>query len=134
MLAAGGALAGRLAAPGEALAALAGSSPPSPSLGECRLGALPPGERTLALAHNADLIGVSWRGRAAARGARVQLRFRAADGRWADWASAAAGAHGPDERRPAATAAIVGEPVWTGGTRVVQLRSDRSLADARLHL
>ncbi len=128
MLAAGGALAGRLVWPGGALATLAG--PPRATLGVQRLGTLARGARTIALAHNADLVGLAWSGAAAAR---VQLRFRDASGRWSPWLSAAAGSHGPD-LAPRAGGASVGGPVWTGGTRLVQLRSDRTLADARLHV
>jgi len=128
MLAAGGALAGRVAWPSGALAALAG--PPRTTLGVQRLGTLARGARTVALARNADLVGLTW---SAAAGAHVQLRFRDAAGRFSPWVSAAAGSHGPDSA-PRARGASVGEPVWTGGTRLVQLRSDRALADARLHV
>jgi len=128
MLAAGGALAGRLASPAGALAALAG--PPPPELDQRSLGTLTPGAHTVALAHSADLLGLAWRGH---EGANVRLRFRDADGRWSAWVSGAAGAHGPD-RPPPAGRRVVGEPVWTGGARLVQLRTDRPLPDASLQL
>ncbi len=129
VLAAGGALAGRLAAPAGALAALAG--PSQASLREQRLGTLAPGARTVALERNADLVGLVWGG---AADARVQLRFRDARGRWSPWASAGAGTHGPDGPRSRAGDVVVGEPVWSGGTRLLQLRSDRTLGGARLAL
>jgi hypothetical protein len=128
MLAAGGALAAHLAWPAGALAALTDPSPPA--LGERYLGALTAGARTIELARNADLLGLAWRG---SPHARVQLRFRDRAGRWSEWISAASAAHGPDAATPRARGATVGEPVWSGGTRLVQLRSDRRLADARLH-
>ncbi|HEV2975795.1 MAG TPA: N-acetylmuramoyl-L-alanine amidase [Solirubrobacteraceae bacterium] len=128
MLAAGGALAGRLAWPSGALAMLAG--PPRATLGVRRLGTLARGARTVALARNADLVGLAWSG---AAGAHLQLRFRDAAGRFGPWVSASVGSHGPD-LAPRAGGASVGEPVWTGGTRLVQLRSDRALADARLYV
>jgi N-acetylmuramoyl-L-alanine amidase len=128
ILAAGGALGARLASPGGALAALAG--PPPPALDRQSIGTIAPGVHTLSLEHNADLLGLGWRGQA---GASVRLRFRDADGRWSAWVSGAAGAHGPD-RPPPAGGRVVGEPVWTGGTRLVQLRNDRPLLDAFLQL
>ncbi len=137
MLAAGGALAGHLARPAGALAALA--DPPAPTLGEQSLGWLAPGTRTVTLQRNADLLGLAWRG---SPHTPVQLRFRDARGRWSAWASASAASHGPDLGTPGTPAglgtpgpagAVVGEPVWTGGTTLVQLRSDRALAGARLH-
>ena len=129
MLAAGGALAARACVPAEVLAALA--EPPRPELSERRLGALAPGVRTISLPRNADLLGVRWRGR---RDARVQLRFRAATGNWSAWASASAATHGPDGPEPHAGGAVTGEPVWSGGTRELQLHSDSALGDARLEL
>ena len=128
MLAAGGALAGHLAWPAGALAALA--DPPQPALAEQHLGSLSPGSHTIALARNADLLGLAWRG---SPHARVQLRFRTGAGRWSGWVSAASASHGPDSAAPSAGATTVGEPVWTGGTTLVQLRGDRALADVRLH-
>jgi hypothetical protein len=129
VLAAGGALAGRLAWPAGVLAALA--DPPPPALGEQRLGTLVPGTRTVSLERNADLLGLAWRG---SPHARVQLRFRAGSGRWSEWISAAATSHGPDVVSSRARGDVVGEPVWTGGTLCVQLRSDRTLGDACLHV
>jgi hypothetical protein len=128
ILAAAGALGARLASPTGALAALAG--PPAPALDRRSLGTLTPGTHTVALAHNADLLGLAWRGHA---GASVRLRFRDAGGRWSAWVSGAAGAHGPD-RPPPDGGRVVGEPVWTGGTRLAQLRNDRPLPDAFLQL
>jgi N-acetylmuramoyl-L-alanine amidase len=132
VLAAGGALAGRVARPASALgAALAG--PPAPALELQALGALAPGVRTVALARNADLLGLIWDG---VRDAHVRLRFRTRAERWSAWAPAGACAHGPEHatRSPLAPGAVVGEPVWSGGTRVVQLHSDVALADVRLAL
>ncbi|HEY2181298.1 MAG TPA: hypothetical protein VGH09_06480 [Solirubrobacteraceae bacterium] len=128
IFAAGGALTARLASPTGALAALAG--PPPPALDQQTLGALTPGVHAVALARNADLVGLAWRGRASAS---VRVRFRDAGGRWSAWVSGAAGAHGPD-RPPPAGGRVVGEPVWTGGTRLVQLHVDRPLPDASLQL
>jgi hypothetical protein len=132
VLATAGALAGRIARPAGALAALAGPAPAA--LCEQELGALAPGTRTFALACNADLLGLAWH---RAAHARVQLRFRDATGRWSAWASAALSSHGPDSATSLDSgprARVVGEPIWAGGTRLVQLRSDRELTDARLHI
>lgn len=132
MLGAAGVLAGRFVRPAGALAALAGPAPAA--LSEQQLGTLAPGTRTFALARNADLLGLAWHG---ATHAHVQLRFRDLVGRWSPWASAALSSHGPDSASPlegGPRATVVGEPVWAGGTRLVQLRSDRELLAARLHI
>jgi len=122
-----GALAGSLARPGGAIAALAG--PPRPALEERLVGALPPAGLTIALKRSADLLGVQWR---APADARVQLRFRSLSGRWSGWVPAGANGHGPDRPRPAY--GVVGDPVWTGGTTAVQLRATAALSGVRLHL
>ncbi len=126
-----GAVAAGLVRPPALLAALAG--PPRPALEERWLGRLPAAEVTIALARNADLIGVEWQ---TPPDARVELRFRCPGGRWSGWASAGActanhrhgaGPRGPSER-------LLGAPLWTGGTDLVQLRASRALNGARLHL
>jgi hypothetical protein len=122
-----GALAGGLLRPGGALALL--GAPPRPLLWEHPLGRLPPEGATVRLEHSADLVGIEWGVPATAA---IWLRFRTADGRWSRWASAAAHGHGPDS--PAPQALVVGEPVWTGGTSTVQIRSSRPLSDVRLRL
>ncbi len=126
LAAAGGALAGGIAHPVGVLAARAG--PPRDALAERWLGTLPAGERTIRLARNADLLGVQWRG---PRDARLQVRFAVAGGRFGEWVAAGDSGHGPDGVR---VQAPIGEPLWTGGTRLVQLRSDRALSGVRLHL
>jgi N-acetylmuramoyl-L-alanine amidase len=128
MLAAtGGAVVGAMMRPVEGLAALAGQPPPA--LGERWLGALPGEGMTIDLDRSADLLGVEWRGPA---DARVELRFRARDGRWSRWQQAGPHGHGPDQARPADT--VVGDPVWTGGTTALALRATRTLSGVRLHL
>jgi len=126
-----GAVAAGLVRPPALLAALAG--PPAPALEEHWVGRLPAAEVTVGLAHNADLIGVEWRG---PPDARVELRFRTAGGRWSGWASAGGCApghrHGPDPQRPADR--VLGAPLWTGGTALVQLRASQALGGVRLHL
>lgn len=126
VLGAGGALAARVARPAIALASLAVPSPPE--LDARRLGTLAAGVRTVQLARNADLLGLGWEGSEAAR---VELRFRDDAGRWSPWAGASRSSHGPDGAP--ASGRSIGEPVWAGGTRLVQVRSDRPLADAVLH-
>ena len=127
LLAAGGALAGTIARPPRALATLAAGA--TPALTSRWIGALGPHERTLALAGGADLLGLQWR---APADAHVQLRFLGPDGHWSDWLAAGSSGHAPEgETRPGAH---FGDPLWTGGTRLLQLRSDRALAGVRLHL
>jgi len=114
-----GALAGGLLEPHAALAAIAAPAPPRPRLSECWVGELAPGStRTVALARTADLVGLRWQ--APAR-ASVQLRFRTPQGHWGAWVAAGARGHGPDA--PGVPGEQVGEPLWTGGTRELQLRA-----------
>jgi hypothetical protein len=122
-----GAMAGGLTRSGGALAALAG--PPRPRLEERWVGRLGIAGATIELASVADLLGVEWQAPAEAG---IELRFRGAGGRWSVWVSAGARGHGPDGQ--VATGRLVGDPVWTGGTTTVQLRSTRTLTGVRLHL
>ncbi len=122
-----GAAAGGLVRPRGALAALA--PPPRPVLEGHWVGALSPAARTIELARVADLVGVEWQGPA---DADIALRFRDGHGRWSAWVSAAAHGHGPDE--PVDRVRRVGDPVWTGGARAVQLRCTALLRGVRLHL
>jgi hypothetical protein len=127
LLATTGAAAGGLVRPGGVLAALAG--PPRPVVRGRWLGRLTPGATTIQLARVADLVGVEWQGPA---GAGIELRFRGAGGAWSRWVSAGAHGHGPDG--PAAPGRLVGDPVWTGGATVLQVRPTRALSGVRLHM
>jgi hypothetical protein len=126
LLATAGAAAARLTRPSGALAVLGAPSPTK--LSDLRVGSLTPAGRRIELPQSADLLGVEWHGPARTR---VELRFYA-DARWSPWQSAAAVGHGPDQW--SAAGAVVGDPVWSGGTHAVQLRSDRPLSGVRLHL
>ncbi|HUA11887.1 MAG TPA: N-acetylmuramoyl-L-alanine amidase [Solirubrobacteraceae bacterium] len=117
-----GTLAGVLALPALARAGRGGQTRP----GTVALGDVPRRGVTVELDANADLVGLQWERPAAAA---IRLRFRGAGGRWSEWVSAGEAGHGPDV--PAA-GPVTGEPVWTGGTRTVQLVPDRPLAGARL--
>lgn len=129
VLAAGaGALAGGLLRPHRALAALA--APPSPRLSEHPVGHLAAGAaRTIRLGRSADLVGLQWR--APAR-AGMEVRFRVQGGRWTRWVSAEGHGHGPDRPPPGDT--FLGEPLWTGGVRELQLRAARAVSGVRVHL
>jgi N-acetylmuramoyl-L-alanine amidase len=132
LLAAGaGAIASGLTRPAGALAVLA--YPPRPSLSEQWVGRLPPGGRTIELARAADLIGVQWRSPA---GVGIEMRFRGDAGSWSGWVSAigCAGGHAHGSDGHSATNALEGDPVWTGGTTVVQLRATGPLNGVRLAL
>jgi hypothetical protein len=128
LAAAAGAVAGGLVArPSGAFAALAPA--PAPALESRWLGALPAGVHGLELARGADLLGLEW---GAPADASVALRFRLPGGRWSAWARAGLDGHGPD--RPGPAGSVVGEPIWTGGTAAVQLRTGRALSAVRLHM
>jgi hypothetical protein len=122
-----GAAAGSLLRPWSAVATVA--APPRPTLEQRAVGDLGRGERTIELPNVADLVAVQWQG---PEDASVQLRFHAPGSGWSGWVSAAGHGHGPEAPRLAA--AHVGDPVWTGGTRVIQLRATSQLRDVRLHL
>lgn len=130
-----GAMAGGLARPGGALAALAAPTAlrndAEPVLFERVVGTLPTGgaARSVNLRRNADLLGVEW---TAPSNAHIQVRFRDHDGRWSEWASAAGHGHGPDAAP--VTGTLFGDPVWTGGASAVQLRASRQSLGVRLHL
>jgi hypothetical protein len=126
LAASAGVLAGGLLHPGGALAALAG--PARPRMGDRRLGRLAVGARTVELGSVADLVALQWQ--APAR-AQVSLRFRTEDGGWSPWVSAGARGHGPP-LTPGAGA--VGEPIWTGGTRALEIRANVPLHDVLVHL
>ena len=103
--------------------------PPAPRIAQHALGRVGPGLVTLPLAGCADLLALDWR---EPPGAHPQLRFRTPEGAWSPWTAAAHGAHhGDHEQRLGAGAE--GEPVWSGGTREVQLRSAHALAGTCLH-
>ena len=129
MGAAGGSLAALARAPGVLAAsaprdALSGSGD---EVGELALGRLAPGEHTLALGRSADLLALQWREPA---GARPELRFQTPAGAWSPWVSAA---HAGHQDRSESPPGVLGEPLWTGGTRLVELRSAHALSDARIH-
>jgi hypothetical protein len=131
-----GALAAGLTRPPAVLAALAG--PPEPTLEERWVGSLPAAEGAIGLARNADLVGVEWRAPAEAR---VELRFRGYGGRWSGWVSAGGCAcshgrspHGTGPHPAGPPDRVLGAPLWTGGTDLVQLRASRAVTGVRLHL
>ncbi len=133
LLAAGvGALAGGVLSPRPALADLAAAGgPPRALLWSSPLGEVHPGRTVTAeLARNADLVALGWRGGAPAG---AWLRFATPGGGWSAWVAAGGRGHGPDLAATAA-GADTGEPVWTGGTRVVQVRCERVASALELHL
>ena len=127
LLASAGAIGGATLRPRTALALL--SRPPSPTLAEHRLGKLTPATTSVELASPADLVGVEWQGSARTN---ISLRFRGRGDHWSGWVSAGTNGHGPDWHPQ--TDRQVGEPIWTGGTTSIQVRSTTTAEDARLHL
>jgi hypothetical protein len=145
--AAAGAVAGGLVRPGGAIGALVARSPLAgarePVCFQHWVGTLSGPGVTVQLGRNADLAGVQWNapggttpgaappGHAAPAG-EPEMRFRRGDGSWSRWASAGAHGHGPDGSAPSEK--ITGDPVWSGGTTAVQLRSGRALSGVCLWL
>ncbi len=111
-------------------AASGGSSEPSGPAGLLReqaLGLLGPGLHTVALEGSADLLALGWRDPPRAR---PELRFQTPDGSFSRWVGAAPAGH---EDSAGATPGVLGEPLWTGGTRLLQLRSAHTVRGARLY-
>lgn len=75
-----------------------------------------------------QLVGVQWSG---PRDVSIQLRARQPGGRWSPWAEASVLGHGPD--LPARSTPLIGDGIWTGPARLVELRSSRPLTDVQLH-
>jgi len=100
---------------------------PAGRVGEQVLGRLGPGLHTIALQGTADLLALAWR---EPPGARPELRFQTPEGAWSRWAPAAHAGHQDSAAPPPG---VLGEPLWAGGTRVVQLRSAHALSAALLH-
>ncbi|HTY96716.1 MAG TPA: N-acetylmuramoyl-L-alanine amidase [Solirubrobacteraceae bacterium] len=132
-----GAAGGSLAALGRAPRVLAARAAPpdrgdgaaaAPRLFEQPLGRLGPGLATVSLEDSADLLALGWR---EPPGARPELRFQTPAGAWSPWAPAAHGAH--EDATAGSARGVVGEPLWAGGTRLVQLRSRHALVGARLY-
>jgi hypothetical protein len=123
-----GAAVGELVRPAGSVAALVGAnsagSAANPAVFDRSVGSLPAGGTglTVRLSRNADLLGVRWSG---APGARVELRFGDGRGSWSRWVAAGIRAHVP-EGAPTSEESV-GDPVWTGGSYLVQLRANRSL-------
>jgi len=128
LLGSAGAAAGALLRRPAALAALAARA--QTRIEKRELGNLPAGVTRVDLARNADLIALQWR---APRHAHVELSFRGARTRWSAWVAAGSAAHGPDAAA-GADQGVGGEPVWSGGTRAIAVRSDSALSDVRVQL
>src|SRR5438552_9750304 len=77
-----------------------------------------------------NLVGLSWRGRAAPR---IAIRAREAGGRWTAWrALGADSGDGPDPASPEGRPHGFSDPAWTGDAQGIQLRLSRPLAGLRL--
>jgi hypothetical protein len=95
---------------------------------------LDPGDRTAEVRtrRRFDLAGLEWRG---ASRVHAELRVPARDGGgWTSWGHSDAGHDGPDGGREARAGLTVGNPVWTGGSRRVQIRLSRPVRGLRLRL
>ena len=106
------------------------ASRPGPPAEVARAGprAARPRPATVALDESADLLALGWREPPMAR---PELRFQTPDGAWSPGSCAAPAR--PRGLRPAAAPGVLGEPLWTGGTRLVQLRSAHAVRGARLY-
>ncbi len=123
LLAGAGTLAGAILRPPRAL-----GSAGQPRLETLELGTVRAPRRTVHLPGRVDLVGLQWVG---STSAAPRIRVRLPDGRWGPWAAAGAHGHGPDG---AGTAPRTGEPLWTGGARLLQIAGSEPLSGVRLHL
>jgi hypothetical protein len=92
------------------------------------IGSVDRGTRELPAPRPFTLVGVQWSG---PRGARIELRTRPASGPWSRWAVASVLGHGPD--LPSRPKILIGDPIWTGWSELVQLRSSQPLRGVRIH-
>ena len=111
-----GALAVGAARPSGALGALL--APTAPRLCDEPIGSLPAGTHTVSLRRNADLVGLQW----GTPKVPVLIRARSAHGAFGRWASASACGGDAGE----------GDPIWTGGTRELEVRTPSPLAGVRV--
>ena len=106
----------------------AGGRPASAGLlREHALGLLGSGVVTVALEGSADLLALGWHEPPLAR---PELRFQTSGGAFGPWVCAAPAGH---EDAAGARPGVVGEPLWTGGTKLIQLRCAQALHGARLY-
>ncbi len=135
LTAAAGAAAGGLVRPPGAIAAFSQSASPQSVAGpvcfERWVGTLSRAPRTVELGRNADLVGVEWPAAAPAM-PRIELRAQREDGSFSPWVFAGGHSHGPDESP--ASGRLTGDPLWTGGSRALQLRAGAELGRVRLKL
>jgi hypothetical protein len=78
-----------------------------------------------------DMAGLEWRG---GRDVHAELRVRSRDGGWTRWGHSDAHADGPDSGPEGRRGRTVGNPVWTGGSRRVQIRLSRPVRGLRVRL
>ena len=74
------------------------------------------------------LVGLAW---ASPEAAVIEVRAQAPSGRWSPWVPASALGHDPDAHTSAG--GRYGEPVWTGASDRLQVRSDRPVDGLRAH-
>jgi len=127
-----GATAGALAAgalrPVDALALL--GAPEPPVLREQTVGRLGRGSTTIALRGNADLVGAAWNGPPGS----LMVRLPGRQGGLSRWVPAAGCAPHAGGAQRGGTAGVIGDPIWTGGVRRLELRAERPLGDVRIFL
>jgi hypothetical protein len=94
------------------------------------VGGLAPGResRVLGAPGGFSMVGVEWSSPAAAS---IELRARSLGRRWSPWVAASVLGHTPDGPPP--VGGQFGEPVWTGASDQVELRSAGTVAGVRLH-
>jgi hypothetical protein len=110
-------------------AGIAGALAPRGSVSSRWIGSLSGTSLPVLTPRRFALAGVQWAGPSHAH---IELRARAADGRWGPWVLASVVGHDPDGTGEAKGArSMFGEPVWVGVADGVQLRSDRQVRGVR---
>lgn len=106
----------------------------SSGLASIVLGTVDPGVRTVKADRRFELVGLQWAGPARPR---IEVRTLLGDGSWGKWASAGATGHaaeGGEVARAGDRFAQVGEPVWVGGSEVLQVRTAQTVVGLTVHL
>ncbi|MBV8431168.1 MAG: N-acetylmuramoyl-L-alanine amidase, partial [Solirubrobacterales bacterium] len=92
------------------------------------IGVLSGGSAPIRSSRRFSLVGIQWSEPGVAR---IELRAQAPEGRWSPWVTASTLGHDGDGQPTGGVR--FGEPLWTGPTSAVELRSDRRVTGVRVN-